>query len=203
MKTKKLLAAVLLALPVCALAFESGQQTQARDPGDESMVGKWLSDKPPPVPVEQAFETPALPSLQQWVRFKANYDSRATTFEIATDSISIGSEDQIVRFAVAVTPKDSTVRNIRYEGIDCATNQARIYAYGTPDNTWQKSTQPWKVIVKNTRNVYEGALTDDLCQMSGPYTVKEIIANLGTDRPDRINTGSTGSTSSGTGNSAK
>ncbi|SMC20961.1 CNP1-like family protein [Andreprevotia lacus DSM 23236] len=188
MKTSKLAVLLTLALSLAAQAGEMGTRPQGKDSGDSgSLLGKiWEPDKPRPAPEEQPFDVPALSSLQNWKTFKADYVSRETRFEIATDSLTVGEQDNIVRFAVAITPKGSQLRNVRFEGIDCETQQYRVYQYGSADGSWQKSSQPWKVITKNTLNVFEGALYEEVCGLSGPNKLEQSIANLGGKPTDRL-----------------
>ncbi|TJZ77454.1 CNP1-like family protein [Chitiniphilus eburneus] len=151
--------------------------------GNDSTTDKVLdrvfgSDNPPPPP-EQAFTKPALADLKLWQQFNASYTLRNNDYYIALDSLSVGQDDGIVRYAAAVLPKRGKLKNISFEGIDCKSRQYRVYAYGDETGKkWIDGNQRWKRLVKNQRNAYQGEFYDVMCNGGTAYPVPEIDKQL-------------------------
>jgi hypothetical protein len=105
-------------------------------------------------------------------------------FEIALDGIVVGQDD-IIRYAVAVTSKGSKVRNVSFEGIDCKTKQYRSYAYLSGDQ-WQNLNRPWELIFKDKRNGYQYKLAKEFCWGGSPSTVEKIADSMTSNEPLKI-----------------
>ncbi|UXY15925.1 CNP1-like family protein [Chitiniphilus purpureus] len=177
---KKLIA--LAALFTCATGFasytgEAGIRPGPVDGDSESVLDRMLGADNPPPPPEQPFTRPELPTLRQWQPYFVNYESRNNAFYLAVDSVSVGPDD-IVRYAMAVTPKGGNVKNFRFEGIDCKTKQYRIYAHSIDGASWAESKQQWKRLVKNQRNAFQGALYEDVCTNGYPDKLADITRAL-------------------------
>lgn len=147
---------------------------------DETPLSSWFrTDRADlPAPEEKAFVLPDLAKLTDWRIYPAGPEMAGSRVEIATDSVQVSKEDQIVRYAIAVTPKNG-VRNVMFEGLDCDSMRYRLYAFGLSDQRWQKlETVTWRVGLLNTRNVWQGELLKDFCGMTGPYSAEVIIKSL-------------------------
>lgn len=131
-------------------------------------------------PTEQAFKLPELTALKNWYPYRVSGDNRGDAdYYVALDSVSVGAEDHIIRYAMAVVPRSGNVRNTRYEGIDCNTSQFRTYAWGDDKNEkWQESQRAWKVIVNKQRHAYQADLAEELCDGSSPKKMPDILNEL-------------------------
>ncbi|AZN37114.1 CNP1-like family protein [Iodobacter ciconiae] len=182
---QRFLLVALLALPNLASASE---YSNAPPPGVERNSGTTFShllkETPQPIPQEKEFTRADPEKLQKWQEFSANYDSRMNKFEVALDSIVVG-EDDIIRYAAAVTSKGSKVRNVSFEGIDCKTNQYRSYAY-LSGNQWQNLNRPWEAIFKGKRNGYQYKLAKEFCWGDAPTTVENIVNSMTSNELPKI-----------------
>lgn len=182
---QRFLLLALFALPGLASATEyNTSRPEGIENGGGTTFSRLLKDSPLPVPEEQDFTKPDPAKLEKWHEFIANYDSKMNQFYLALDSISIG-EDHIVRYAVAITTKNSKVRNVSYEGLDCKTKQYRGYAYLSGDK-WQNLNRKWEVIVKNKRNGYQEKLLKEFCWGGEPSTVPKIVDSMTSNEPIKM-----------------
>jgi hypothetical protein len=182
---QRLFLITLIALPCLANASEYSNTTPPgieRDSG--TTFSRLLKDTPLPTPEEKEFTKPDPKKLEKWQEFIANYDSRMNKFEIALDSIAVGQDD-IIRYAVAVTSKGSKVRNVSLEGLDCKTKQYRSYAYLSGDQ-WQNLNRPWELIFKDKRNGYQYKLAKEFCWGGSPSTVEKIADSMSSNEPLKI-----------------
>ena len=147
---------------------------------EESDIKRWMStdaEKMPP-PVEESFDMPDLASLKEWRIYDAGKQMGTNRIEIAVDSISIGKEDRIMRYSIAVVAKTG-LRNVFFEGLDCFSSRYRNYAWGNPDLTWRKTdTVIWRIPHDSVRNTWQFAMIDDFCGDAGPYSLKTIVNSL-------------------------
>lgn len=147
---------------------------------EDSDVQRWMKtdrENMPP-PAEQAFPMPDLAKLKDWRVYKVGRDMGSSRVEIAADSVSIGKEDRILRYAIAIIPSTG-LRNVFFEGIDCYSSRYRNYAWGNPDQSWrQNESVIWRVANKGMRNAWQGALVDDFCGDTGPYALDTIVSSL-------------------------
>ncbi|AMC35999.1 CNP1-like family protein [Janthinobacterium sp. B9-8] len=181
---QRFLLLALLAIPLLANAAEYNTSRPAGIESDGTTISRLLKDTPPPKPEEKAFSKPDPTKLQKWQEFTANYDSRMNKFEVALDGIMVG-EDEIIRYAVAVTSKGSKVRNVSFEGIDCKTKQYRSYAYLSGDQ-WQDLNRPWELIFKDKRNGYQFKLAKEFCWGGAPASVEKIVDSMTSNEPLKI-----------------
>ncbi len=136
-----------------------------------------------PTPAEQAFTFPDIQDLKSWAPIKFRQEIKTNQYHLALDSLTLG-EDDILRYVVAVVPKQGNAKNIIFEGIDCNTHQYRTYGWGNPDGSWLKSsTVTWKKVSQNQHNAWQGALDDKFCQFADrPDSVEAIRKNFTIDR---------------------
>ena len=91
---------------LCLILSLAAAMACAEQPEDESSIKTWLTtdrEKLPP-PAEQEFALPDLTSLKDWHVYPMDRRMGSARVEIAADSVSIGKEDRILRYAVAVIP---------------------------------------------------------------------------------------------------
>lgn len=140
-----------LTLVIGALFFAASAHAQSRFEEDFDDAQKpWQ---------EVAIQLPAAPKLENLLPF---YVGPAATqeFEIDLSSVKLG-EDGVVRYVLVAT-SPSGVKNISFEGIRCATNERKLYAFGRPDGSWSRSRRDrWEQINSNTPNRQHAALAYD------------------------------------------
>jgi hypothetical protein len=122
-------------------------------------------------------QLPAPPTEKSLVEF---YVSPNTSFRFALDrdSITIGS-DGVVRYTLVAT-SDRGVRNIRFEGLRCQTNEFKVYAFASAEGKWEKSRTPsWKRVAEASGNREEAALAkDSICENGLPFSADDIVKRL-------------------------
>ncbi|WP_051304756.1 CNP1-like family protein [Chitinilyticum litopenaei] len=178
-----LLAAALTAASITpALADESRNPTGAEiERSEKGLFRSWM-ETGRAAPNEGSFSQPELAGLKDWAKIRMPH-AKTYDFLIALDSISIGKSDDIVRYVVMAEARESKVRNVLFEGIDCISAQYRSYAFGRPDGSWaENSSGNWKLITANTHNAWQAVLVDEFCQLGGPYKLATIIDNLSSER---------------------
>jgi hypothetical protein len=85
---------------------------------------------------------PAWPKNENLIEF---YVSKNSTFRFYIDAASLSvSPERIVRYTL-IARSASGVVNLSYEGMRCAENQYRIYAYGR-DGRWAVQSSEWREI---------------------------------------------------------
>jgi hypothetical protein len=136
----------------------------------------WVESKP---------DLPAPPEDKNLLPF---YVSPSTSFRFLIDrpSLSIGS-DQVVRYTL-VAISSSGARNVRYEGMRCATHEFKVYAIQSPDGKWQEARPSrWKRIVEAAANREESALAKDaICDNGLAVATDQIVLRLNPDSMDRV-----------------
>jgi hypothetical protein len=89
---------------------------------------------------------PAWPKDENLIEFRV---SNTTSFRFYIDAASLSvSPERIVRYTL-VARSASGVVNLSYEGMLCAENQYRIYAYGR-DGRWAAQSSEWRAIEPKT-----------------------------------------------------
>lgn len=103
-------------------------------------------------------QLPAFPSLSEAIPFEVP-PIPATKFFIDPKSISVGN-DGVVRFTL-IAQSSSGALNISYEGIRCATEEKKLYAFGR-QNAWSRNRfAKWDGIPAFTRDPYHRLLYGD------------------------------------------
>lgn len=165
---------------ICCLTLLFATSLACAEKAEDSDIKRWMKtdrENMPP-PVEQAFPMPDLARLTDWRVYKVGREMGSTRVEIAADSVSVGKEDRILRYAVAIIPQTG-LRNVFFEGLDCYSSRYRNYAWGNPDQTWRKTeTAVWRVAQKGVRNAWQGSLLEDFCGDTGPYSLDTIVSSL-------------------------
>lgn len=138
---------------------------------DESLVEKWK---------ELQVEPPEFPREDRLLEFPV--DAPATPFRYLIDEKSVRlDEDRVIRYSIVISAR-SGARNVMYEGIRCATQEYKTYAYGDPDNRFVPAQKPmWRAIRRDGSQSYRYELFRDyFCnQKTGlSYKVPAIISNL-------------------------
>lgn len=150
------------------------------DNAEEGDIQRWLKTdrEDAPAPGEEAYQMPDLASLREWRVYDAGRQMGGNRVEIAVDSVSIGKEDRILRYAIAVISQ-SGLRNVFLEGLDCFSSRYRNYAWGNPDLTWRKTDKVvWRAPHQGVRNTWQASMIDDFCGDAGPYDLKTITGTL-------------------------
>jgi hypothetical protein len=118
------------------------------------------ADEKPADEIEVKF--PAFPQPENLIPFVV---SATTDNEFMVDGESLNvSGNGVVRFTLVIV-SPSGARNVSYEGINCATGERRLYAFGRSDGTWSKArNDQWTRIAENTLNRHHAALfTEYFC----------------------------------------
>ena len=134
---------VLLSLPIAvgAQGYGSHEDSGARRAGADAAV-----------------TLPAYPIAENYLPFEVN---PVTPFTFFIDAKSISVTDGVVRFTlIAKSPHGA--QNVSYEGIRCADEMYRVYAYGRDDHTWLKLRDSrWRPIPVDPRNSQRNVLYDN------------------------------------------
>jgi hypothetical protein len=134
---------------------------------------------------EVAVQLPGAPKQENLLPF---YVSPAATqeFEIDLNSVKLG-EDGVVRYVLVAT-SPSGVKNISFEGIRCATDERKLYAFGRPDGTWSRSRRDrWEQITSTIPNRQHAALAYDyFCEnLTVAGNAQEMVERIRHQRPLR------------------
>lgn len=149
--------ALMLILPLAAAAQTSGFGENSGDRGSRGEVQ---------VPL------PAFPKPENYLPFLV---STTTPFAFFVDAKSIGvGADRVVQYSVIAKSADGAL-NISFEGMRCADDQFRVYAFGRPDNTWfEVRKSHWQAIRNDSHNAQRMVLHDDFfCPDTGDITTAE------------------------------
>ena len=142
MKPAYLTLAVLLLLPLAAAAqgYASDDDSAWRPPADAPLT------------------LPAYPKAEDYLPFDVN---PITPFTFFIDAKSISVADGVVRFTL-IAKSPNGAQNVSYEGIRCADEMYRVYAYGRDDHTWLKLRDSrWRPIPVDPRNSQRNVLYDN------------------------------------------
>jgi hypothetical protein len=85
-------------------------------------------------------------------------------------SLSIGA-DGVVRYTLVVVSSEGA-RNIRHEGMRCATGELRFYAFGRSDKSWSKARGNRWIRIEGTSNDPHVELYANYFCWSGSVSVK-------------------------------
>jgi hypothetical protein len=132
---------------------------------------------------ESAFQLPAPPVEANLMDFYVG-PTATQTFFIDSKSLSIGG-DGVIRYTLESKSKSGAV-NISYEGIRCATDERKQYAYGMADNTWALARDPvWHPITELVANRQHAALVKDYFCDTGIIagTIPEIVKRIKFKQP--------------------
>ena len=136
---------------------------------------------------ERKTELPPLPAPDALHPVNLTYSETGYNYYIDTNSLSLG-DDGIFRYTIVIeTP--SGARNVLHEGVRCATDEFKTYAYGSRQGKFRPMRSPWKTLRSAPRR---GALSfrpllseEVLCHhLGGQATVKQVLRQLN-DGPDK------------------
>ena len=166
MIARRVLAALLLALGGAA----SAQVLAPQYPG--GFKPEFKEDQPWE---EQKWSLPAYPAEENLVGFDAG---PASSFRFFVDktSVSVG-KDGVIRYTL-VARSSSGATNVSYEGLRCASQERRLYAFGRADKTWAEARNTdWARISFSPHHL---ALADEyFCPPRGEVrTAEEAVAAL-------------------------
>ncbi|MGI4857758.1 MAG: CNP1-like family protein [Janthinobacterium lividum] len=125
----------------------------------------------------QVDSLPALPENRNLLPFDLAQRS-GLTYMIDSKSVSVGA-DGVVRYTVVIDSA-SGARNIRYEGMHCASYRWRLYSGANSDGTaWDNASTDWARIEDSTLNGYHGTLYNDyFCDNKMPAKASSIVQNI-------------------------
>jgi hypothetical protein len=123
---------------------------------------------------------PELPAAVDNAALIGFYVSPTTSFRFAVDgkSITLG-KDGVIHYTLVGT-SDEGARNVRFQGIRCATRTFKTYAYGRGDGSWTAARDPaWARIDEAESNRQLAALYKDIiCKDGLPQSLAQVIARL-------------------------
>ncbi len=101
-------------------------------------------------------------------------------YSIDTKSLTVG-DDGVVRYAIVAVSR-SGARNVRYEGVRCATAEGKLYAVESGSGAWEKARgASWQVLSDSgARSAQFNLARDYLCDnvAGAPLELKVIWARL-------------------------
>lgn len=148
--------------------------------GEAAQPSPFLDDEPggsrayrePERWIEDLAEPPQFPDASILLEFDLSVPDPQFRYLIAPESLAIG-DDGVVRYVVVVEARSGTARNLLFEGMNCATEEYKSYAFGSPGGEWRRPRRAaaWQRI----RNDIAGIFRYDLRRL--------YFCNLGEGRP--------------------
>jgi hypothetical protein len=131
------------ALALFALAALPAAAQNTNDPRDARTTGKsdFELEQERRDYREGEIRLPGTPKADALVEF---FPSSASSFRFFVDSDSVTVVDGIVRYTL-IARSANGYDNVTYEGLRCATNAVRVYAYGDAGK-WSRASSDWKPI---------------------------------------------------------
>ena len=99
---------------------------------------------------ETLIDLPPFPRAQDLIPVRADTGDADYTYYIDVNSVSL-TADRVLRYTI-ILQSAAGASNIIYEGIRCATDEVKIFAYGTKDGRFERMAQP-KWIYVHTKGV--------------------------------------------------
>jgi hypothetical protein len=138
---------------LAATLLLGAQWVQAQSSADEDADDKEKSFR------EAAVKLPAAPLPENLIPFYVS-PTATQSFAIDSKSLSVGT-DGVVRYTV-VAQSSSGGKSVSYEGIRCASFEAKSYAFGHKDGSWAPSRRDlWQFIQPTITNRHQAALAQD------------------------------------------
>ena len=97
----------------------------------------WQAFEDPERWIEDLAEPPPLPDASSLLEFDLSVPDPQFRYLIDTESLTIGN-DGVVRYVVAVEARSGSAKNLLFEGMNCATEQYKSYAYGSQGGEWRR-----------------------------------------------------------------
>ncbi len=139
-------------------------QTQVARADCEPEVNDHFNDRQPCSYYEEAWKEsnvviPPVSAASEFQELAVADASPLYRYYLAQDSISRGANG-VMRYTVAVVSKTG-VRNIFYEGLRCATDEVKTYAYATNRGAFRRSGQSkWRPIANKGIRAYQDFLVN-------------------------------------------
>lgn len=133
--------------PLLVLALFAMAASHATDHADnpnkpDDLTGSELREPDEQEKPWQESQTPlpAFPRAQTLIPFRADSGDPDYRYYIDVDSVSLAA-DEVLRYTVIIqSPVGSS--NIIYEGIRCATQEVKMFAFGTRDGRFARMAKP-------------------------------------------------------------
>lgn len=125
MRMRRYFPTLLFLLSAASVLAES---TPPDESFEEPVIAPW---------VESSYSLPPFPKDENLAEFSVDGAPNSKAYVDKT-AISIGTNDKVVRYVLVVKTSGGAT-NVSYEGLRCDTDEYRIYATGTLENTWSKS----------------------------------------------------------------
>lgn len=168
-------------LLLCALLLSAGSAPAADSDDDvykEDAIRHYIDNLPEKAePKEQKLVIPPWPQEKNLVEIDIGRYGYSFRLLVDTASISVG-EDGVVRFT-AVLRSNSGVDNVSYEGIRCARQQYKRYAYGSGGTFYPVGAADWKRIHQTRQDIYRQVLADGFfCPVPSGDAAATIVRKL-------------------------
>ncbi|MCY0388915.1 CNP1-like family protein [Robbsia sp. Bb-Pol-6] len=177
----RLAGAATLVAALCALSDTAWSQAQLppvdkSDSNGNSLVDM-LFDRQSDWKEGPVDSLPALPSNGNLLPFDLSQRS-GMKYMIDGKSVSVGA-DGVVRYTVVIDSPSGT-RNIRYEGMHCASYRWRLYSGTNSEGTaWDNASTDWARIEDSALNGYHGTLYNNyFCDNKVPAKASNIVQNI-------------------------
>jgi hypothetical protein len=121
---------------------------------------------------------PNYPDGKQYVAAPIQLAGSNLEMFIDAPSLAVG-DDGVVRYVLSLRSASGS-ENVFYEGMRCATQEWRSYAYGASSGSWQALESPWKFIRGAGVERYRMQLFQlYLCNAKvGPFTRDEMLQRM-------------------------
>jgi hypothetical protein len=108
--------------------------------------------------MEREFQLPPFPKDGDLLRVEPMRPDPQFEYWIDREHLSI-AEDDVVRYTLVISARQGNARNVRVEGIRCATTEYRTYAYGTEQDTLKPARRSiWRPIPDDLSDRIRGDL---------------------------------------------
>ena len=149
---KRLVSISLLALAAC---------------GAPDLRSDWERKNEAQLAPAETIVLPAYPRERDLVEFSPGPTS---TFRFFVDRVSLSVGRDEVRYSL-VARSDAGAETVSYEGIRCASSEARIYAIGR-DGAWARRTLGWRKIERGQSSQY-ALFNEYFCPLKAPIANRE------------------------------
>ncbi len=131
---------IVAALTSLSVAAQGPNSDNPRRPDDLTPAEE--AEPPPPEEgwQESLIELPPFPRAQDLIPFRADMGDADYTYYIDVNSVFLAA-DEVLRYTVIIqSPAGGS--NIVYEGIRCATDEIKTFAYGTKNGRFERMADP-------------------------------------------------------------
>jgi len=105
--------------------------------------------------IEDLAEPPPFPDPSKLLEFDLSVPDSQFRFLVDPETLVIGN-DRVVRYVVVVEARSGTGRNVLFEGMNCATQEYKSYAYGSSTGEWRRPRKAaaWQKIRNDSAGVF-------------------------------------------------